>query len=66
MKDINIEKLPYKIYFTRYGGVNYGINRLITIKNPDKRFDWDKKRYFHKRKWGIGQYLIEKSVFRTY
>ena len=66
MKDININKLPYKIYFTRYGGANYGVNRLITIKNPDQWFDWDKKRYFHKRKWGIGQYLIEKSVFRTY
>ena len=66
VKDININKLPYKIYFTRYGGANYEVNRLITIKNPDQWFDWDKKQYFHKRKWDIGQYLIEKSAFRTY
>ena len=52
MKDINIKKLPYKIYFTRYGGANYGMNRLITVKNPN---------HFHKRKWGIGLYLFEKK-----
>ena len=58
--NINIKKLPYKIYFTRYGGTNHGINRLITIKNPNLWFDWDKKQYFNKRKWCISSYLHEK------
>ena len=62
LKDININKLPYKIYLTRYGGSNYGINRLITIKNPNQWFDWDKKQFFHKRNWSFGQYLIKNTV----
>ena len=66
IKDININKLPYKIYLTRYGGANYGINRLITIKNPDQWFDWDKKQFFHKRNWSIGQYLIRNTVINLY
>ena len=66
LKDINIDKLPYKIYLTRYGGSNYGINRLITIKNPDQWFDWDRKQFFHKGNWGIGQYLTKNTVTRLY
>ena len=66
VKDINIDKLPYKIYLTRYGGSNYGINRLITIKNPDQWFDWDQKNFFHKRNWSIGQYLIKNTVINLY
>ena len=62
LKDININKLPYKIYLTRYGGSNYGINRLITIKNPNQWFDWDKKQFFTKRNWSFGQYLIKNTV----
>ena len=62
LKDININKLPYKIYLTRYGGSNYGINRLLTIKNPNQWFHWDKKQFFHKRNWSFGQYLIKNTV----
>ena len=43
LKYINIKKLPYKLYFTRYGGANHDKNSLITIKNPNQWFDWDKK-----------------------
>ena len=64
LKDINIKKLPYKIYLTRYGGINYGINRLITIKNPNQWFNWDQKQYFDKRKWDIGQYVKENTKIK--
>ena len=66
LKDINTDKLPYKIYLTRYGGSNYGINRLITIKSPDLWFDWDRKQFFHKRNWNIEQYLTKNTVTNLY
>ena len=57
--NINKKKLPYKIYFTRYGYLNYGINSFITRKNG-KWFDCDKKRYFDKSKWNDKE---EKGIF---